>query len=261
MARRSRGVCGSAKSSASSCRLRPSVLRWFLISWMKPPASSASSARCSVGCIGDSPQVDGHRDAEALRSGVRSRDPCRSTRSPRALATNADPATARRSPPRLAAALAVAAIAAAVATVPAIAPVFARRAASSGAAVVAAVAGPAAATAPCATASPGPGRRWRSPSPDACRRPCSTSSTRPTYLSSSSLMWHRPSPGQDLDERAEVLDRRHLALVDLADLDLLGQRLDLGAGPPRPRRRRCARCTPCRRPRCRSWPRSIPGCP
>ena len=46
--------------------------------------------------------------------------------------------------------------------------------------------------------------------------------------------------GQDLDERAEVLDRRHLALVDLADLDLLGQRLDLGAWPPRRRRRRCA---------------------
>ena len=36
--------------------------------------------------------------------------------------------------------------------------------------------------------------------------------------------------GQDLDEGAEVLDRGHPALVDLADAHLLGQRLDLHAG-------------------------------
>ena len=35
---------------------------------------------------------------------------------------------------------------------------------------------------------------------------------------------------QDLDEGAEVLDRGDPALVDLADLHLLGQRLDLGLG-------------------------------
>ena len=34
----------------------------------------------------------------------------------------------------------------------------------------------------------------------------------------------------DLDERPELLDRRHLAVVDLADLDLGGQRLDLPPG-------------------------------
>src|SRR5260370_9885801 len=44
----SRGDGGSEKSSARSCRLSPRVLRWFLISWMKLPASSASSAYCSL---------------------------------------------------------------------------------------------------------------------------------------------------------------------------------------------------------------------
>ena len=34
--------------------------------------------------------------------------------------------------------------------------------------------------------------------------------------------------GHDLDERAEILDRRDLAVVDLADLDLLAEGLDLG---------------------------------
>src|SRR5205807_8193056 len=34
----------------------------------------------------------------------------------------------------------------------------------------------------------------------------------------------------DLDEGPEVLDRRDLPLVDFADPDLLGQRLDLGPG-------------------------------
>src|SRR5262249_52400818 len=39
---------------------------------------------------------------------------------------------------------------------------------------------------------------------------------------------HEPVAARDdLDERPEILDRRHLAVVDLADLDLLGQRLDL----------------------------------
>src|SRR5262249_43211967 len=47
-ARRSRCDCGSAKSSASNWRLSPSVLRWFLISWMKLPANSANSAYCSL---------------------------------------------------------------------------------------------------------------------------------------------------------------------------------------------------------------------
>ena len=36
--------------------------------------------------------------------------------------------------------------------------------------------------------------------------------------------------GQDLDERAEVLDRGDAAFVDLADLDPFGHRLDLVAG-------------------------------
>jgi hypothetical protein len=44
-------------------------------------------------------------------------------------------------------------------------------------------------------------------------------------------MWTRPSaPGQDLDEGAEVLDRGDAPLVDPADLDPLGHRLDLVAG-------------------------------
>src|SRR5262249_26472002 len=36
--------------------------------------------------------------------------------------------------------------------------------------------------------------------------------------------------GEDLDEGAEVLDRSDTALVDLADLDLLGDGFDLGLG-------------------------------
>ena len=67
--------------------------------------------------------------------------------------------------------------------------------------------------------------------------------------------------GQDLDEGAEVLDRRDPALVDLADAHLLGQRLDLELGRLGAGGVACARCTRCRRPRCRSWRRSLPGCP
>src|SRR5260370_41127160 len=36
--------------------------------------------------------------------------------------------------------------------------------------------------------------------------------------------------GQDFDEGPKVLDRRHFALVDLADADFLGKRLYLGLG-------------------------------
>ena len=66
---------------------------------------------------------------------------------------------------------------------------------------------------------------------------------------------------QDLDEGAEVLDRRDPALVDLADLAPPRSGPRPWPWPPRRRRRPCARCTPCRRRRCRSWRRSLPGCP
>ena len=65
LARRSRGVCGSAKSSAKSWRLRLSVLTWFLTSWMNPPANSATSVRCSGECMADLPE---NRRASRRRS-------------------------------------------------------------------------------------------------------------------------------------------------------------------------------------------------
>ena len=44
-------------------------------------------------------------------------------------------------------------------------------------------------------------------------------------------MWHQPVlAGEDLDERAEFLDRGHAAFVDPADLHALGHRDDLVAG-------------------------------
>ena len=43
LACRSRGVSGASRSSSKSCRCNKSVLRWFLTSWTKPPASWANS--------------------------------------------------------------------------------------------------------------------------------------------------------------------------------------------------------------------------
>ena len=64
----------------------------------------------------------------------------------------------------------------------------------------------------------------------------------------------------DLDERAEVDDLAHRALVDLADLGLRREAADDLDRPLHRRRRRPTRRAPCRRPRRRSCSRSPRRC-
>ena len=63
--------------------------------------------------------------------------------------------------------------------------------------------------------------------------PSTTSSTLLTNLSSSSLIWQRPSARHNLDERAEFLDRRNLAFVNLPTFTF-GQRFHPQLGGLRP---------------------------